>query len=71
MAITPNQYHDHCTVYVQLEFRNIKQKNGRWCRHYASLRCAEHDTHIQWLSRDDTENLCQMGIEIKECINPQ
>lgn len=35
-------------------------------RHWAALRCVECDTHIQWLSQNDTESLIRMGLEVSD-----
>lgn len=58
MAITKLKHHDSCEVYVQLE---------RWHQtgHYASLHCAEHRTHIQWLHKWDVEALQELGVPVR------
>ena len=58
MAITKLKHHDKCEVYVQRE---------RWHQtgHYASLHCAEHNTHIQWLHKWDVEALQEMGVTVR------
>lgn len=30
--------------------------------HYAALRCVDCNKHIQWLSRQETEKLQQLGV---------
>jgi hypothetical protein len=33
-------------------------------KHYAALRCVDCNTHIQWLSNFETDQLKAMGIEV-------
>ena len=33
-------------------------------KHYAALRCVECNTHIQWLSAIETNQLKSMGVKI-------
>ena len=42
--------HDNCEVQV------ILRESGP---HYAQLKCAEHDVHIQWLSKTDYHKLTE------------
>lgn len=45
MALTKLKHHDKCPVSVN----KCKDKS----KHYASLHCDKHNTHIQWLSKKD------------------
>jgi hypothetical protein len=50
VAITKLKHHDRCPVEVII----LNNKP-----HYAQLRCARHDKHIQWLSKEDTKKLLE------------
>lgn len=58
MAITKLKHHDNCEVYVQLERYKI-------IGHYASLRCKNHNTWIQWLHKWDVENFKNLGVKVE------
>jgi hypothetical protein len=52
MAITKLKHHDHHEVTIHL----CKPKSA----HYAALRCADCNTHIQWLNRQEAETINQI-----------
>jgi len=33
-------------------------------KHYAALRCVDCNTHIQWLSKIETNSLQQIGVKV-------
>jgi len=66
MAISPNNKHDSCEVYVQLGPTQILRKDGQWINHYASLVCRDHSTWIQWLGQRDTVQLESLGIPVRD-----
>ena len=58
MKLTANRHHDKHEVYIHL---NVQPH-----AHYAGLRCAECEKHIQWLNRYGVEKLEQQGIEVDD-----
>lgn len=34
------------------------------CKHYAALRCVTCNKHIQWLSKEDADQLLNWGVPI-------
>ncbi len=57
MAITKLTKHDNHQVRVHLT-KGLGP-------HYAALRCVKCNKHIQWLNQYQTQNLQELGIEIK------
>lgn len=57
MAITKLTNHDNHQVRIHLT-----RGHGP---HYAALRCADCDKHIQWLSQSQTLQLECLGVTIK------
>ena len=62
MAITRLHRHDTHPVRIHLT---------REGKHYAALRCIACNTHIQWLSRQDANELGQMGVETQHPLTAQ
>lgn len=54
MAITVNRKHNAHPVRIHLT---------REGKHHAALRCIKCDKHIQWLSRQDANELREIGVE--------
>jgi hypothetical protein len=54
MAITKLNKHD--THEVKIHQTKAESK------HYAALRCCDCNTHIQWLSQSETNELKSMGV---------
>jgi hypothetical protein len=52
MAITKLKHHDKCEVRVQ--------QCAHESAHYASLRCVDCDTHIQWLNRQQAHTIAPL-----------
>ncbi len=50
--ITKLKHHDKCPVEVKI--------NPKGSTHYASLRCTQHQAHIQWLNRQQAHNVKEM-----------
>lgn len=59
MAITKLLNHDNHQVQIHRTKPNSK--------HYSALRCVDCNKHIQWLSKENTNELKSMGITV---INP-
>jgi hypothetical protein len=54
MAITKLKHHDNHEVTIHL----CKPKSA----HYAALRCADCNTHIQWLNRQEAHTIKDLGV---------
>jgi hypothetical protein len=54
MAITPLSKHNNHQVTVHL----CKPMS----KHYAALRCQKCNLHIQWLSKQQTQQLQELGV---------
>ena len=55
MSITRLKHHDKHRVSIH--------KCKPTAVHYAALRCAECDTHIQWLNRQEAEKISKLGVD--------
>jgi hypothetical protein len=62
MAITQLNNHDQHAVRIHLT---------RGGKHYAALRCVPCSKHIQWLSRQDTQSLNELGVEMWSFLTPE
>jgi hypothetical protein len=56
--ITRLTRHDHHQVKIHLT-RNLSP-------HYAALRCVDCNVHIQWLNQSQTEQLVDLGCDVKK-----
>lgn len=57
MAITKLKQHNH----HQVEILCCKPSSA----HYAALRCADCNTHIQWLNRQEAHTIRKMGVDFQ------
>ncbi len=57
MPITSLSKHDTHDMQIHLTRPNAS-------RHWAALRCQQCNTHIQWLSQQDTQTLVNLGVSV-------
>lgn len=55
MAITKLKHHDDHPVAIH--------RCKPTAVHYAALRCAKCNTHVQWLNRQQAEQIARLGVD--------